>query len=83
MQGLKKALGSIWSTWKKVGQFIGDWIARVALTVFYFVVALPFGLGTRLLGDPLRAHPIVASTYWQTREEDQIPHDLQEARRQF
>jgi hypothetical protein len=83
MQGLKKALGSIWSAWKKVGQFIGDWVARVALTVFYFVVALPFGLGTRLFGDPLRARPVVASTYWQTREEDQTPRDLQEARRQF
>jgi hypothetical protein len=46
-------LRRIWTTWKRVGQFIGDTIARVVLTIFYFTVFVPFGLGVRLFGDPL------------------------------
>ena len=42
-----------WQTWKRIGQFIGDLIGRAVLTVFYFTVFAPFGLGVRLWGDPL------------------------------
>ncbi len=47
-------LKTVWSGWKKFGQWIGDFLARVVLTFFYFSVFLPFGLGVRLLGDPLQ-----------------------------
>lgn len=46
-----------WSAWKRFGQFIGDMIGRVLLTVFYFTLFAPFGLGVRLLGDPLKVQP--------------------------
>ncbi len=46
-------LRRVWATWKRVGQAIGDLIARVVLTIFYFTLMLPFGLGLRLFGDPL------------------------------
>ena len=46
-----------WQSWKRIGQYIGDFIARVALSIFYFTIFLPFGLGVRLLGDPLNIHP--------------------------
>ena len=42
-----------WHGWKAFGQFLGDWLARVVLTVFYFTVFIPFGLGVRLFADPL------------------------------
>jgi hypothetical protein len=42
-----------WHGWKAFGQFMGNWLARVVLTVFYFSVLVPFGLGVRLLADPL------------------------------
>jgi hypothetical protein len=32
---------------------IGDFLARIVLTIFYFTLLLPFGLGVRLFGDPL------------------------------
>ncbi len=47
----------VWRVWKRVGQALGDLIGRVVLTVFYFTLFLPFGLGVRLLGDPLTIHP--------------------------
>ena len=48
-----KLLCTVWTTWKRFGQIIGDLIGRIVLTVFYFTVFMPFGLGVRLLGDPL------------------------------
>jgi len=50
-------LRGIWSQWKRIGQFIGDFIGRVVLTLFYFTLFLPFGLGVRLWGDPLAIKP--------------------------
>jgi hypothetical protein len=42
-----------WQLWKKFGQLMGDLIGRLVLTLFYFTIFLPFGLGVRLLGDRL------------------------------
>jgi hypothetical protein len=53
METLRKA----WQTWKRIGQFIGDAIGRVVLTVFYFTLFMPFGLGVRFFGDPLTIRP--------------------------
>lgn len=47
----------VWSAWKRFGQFIGDIFGRVVLTVFYFTLFAPFGLGMRLAGDPLMVRP--------------------------
>lgn len=49
MEFLKK----VWAVWKRFGQLIGDFVARIVLTVFYFTIFMPFGIGVRLLGDPL------------------------------
>jgi hypothetical protein len=46
-------LGKIWQIWKRIGQAIGDFIGRIVLMIFYFTFFLPFGLGVRLLSDPL------------------------------
>lgn len=53
MEALRKG----WQAWKRFGQFMGDLIGRVVLTVFYFTLFMPFALGMRLLGDPLALHP--------------------------
>jgi hypothetical protein len=42
-----------WRGWRAFGQFLGNWLARVVLTVFYFTIFIPFGLGVRLFADPL------------------------------
>ncbi len=41
-----------WESWKRFGKKVGDLQARVLLTVFYFVILAPFGLGMRA-ADPL------------------------------
>ena len=46
-------LRKVWHAWKQFGQFMGDLIGRVVLTLFYFTLFMPFGLGVKLFGDPL------------------------------
>ncbi len=51
----------LWHAWKRFGQFLGDILARVVLTVFYFTLFLPFGIGVTWFSDPLRmqkTHPL-------------------------
>lgn len=65
-------LGKIWQTWKRVGQAIGDFIGRIVLTIFYFTIFMPFGLGVRLFSDPLsikkksQLHWLTPSTHSET-----------------
>lgn len=50
---MKNFFSTIWRGWKAFGRFMGDLVGRVFLMLFYLTVALPFGLGVRLFGDPL------------------------------
>lgn len=50
---MMRILDQAWKRWKRIGQFLGDQIARVILSIFYFTIVVPFGLGVRLLGNPL------------------------------
>ena len=58
-----RSLQRIWQAWKRIGQFIGDVIARVVLTIFYFTLFMPFGLGVRIWGDPLGISPGVRAKW--------------------
>jgi len=49
-----KALKRLWEGWKKIAHIIGNFQARVLLTIFYAVLVLPFGVAARLFSDPLR-----------------------------
>jgi hypothetical protein len=43
----------IWQWWKQVAKRIGDFQARLILSLLYFVVIGPFALIVRLGADPL------------------------------
>ena len=75
------ALNRVWTAWKRIGQFIGDFIARVVLSLFYFTLFVPFGVGVRLFGDPLDVKAESKSSWWLER----VTSDpmLEDARRQF
>jgi hypothetical protein len=49
-----KTLKRAWEAWKKIAHKIGNFQARIILTVFYAVLVFPFGMGARLFTDPLR-----------------------------
>ena len=75
-------LRKLWQTWKRFGQFLGDILARVVLTLFYFTLFLPFGLGVTLFSDPLMTRKDV-SRAWLPRDNQDVEPSLEEAGRQF
>lgn len=42
-----------WQIWQRFGHMLGDLLARVVLTVFYFTIFVPFAIIARLTQDPL------------------------------
>ena len=64
-----------------IGAAIGEFQVRAVLTLFYFTIALPFGLVNRLLRDPLHARRPPAESAWTPRPPDEP--SLVRARQQF
>jgi hypothetical protein len=51
---LTRNLKAFWEAWKGLARKIGNFQARVLLTLLYALVVLPFGLLARLFSDSLR-----------------------------
>ncbi len=64
--------------WKKFGHAIGNFNARVLLTLLYAIVIMPFGLAGALLRR-LDAHQEAAGSWF---DHPPLPNTLEEARRQ-
>lgn len=69
---------SLWARWKVFARRVGNFQARVILTLFYFTIALPFGVIYRLVADPLAMKRVVPR--WHPRP--QPGTDLDALRRQ-
>ena len=67
-----------WQTWKRIAHAIGNFQARVLLTIFYAVLVFPFGMAARLFFDPLRIKR--RPTHWLDHPDD--AYNTQWARRQ-
>ena len=72
-------LKQIWKKWRAFGKAMGDFVARIFMTVFYFTVAMPFGIGVRLFKDPLHLKSKQAG--WLAREAK--PDTIEDARRLY
>jgi hypothetical protein len=47
-------LKALWKAWTRIAHIIGNFQARVLLTILYVLLVLPFGVIVRLFADPLR-----------------------------
>jgi hypothetical protein len=47
------ALVALWQAWKRLAHKIGNFQARVLLTIIYAIVLFPFGILVRLFSDSL------------------------------
>ncbi len=65
-------------TWQRLANTIGNFQARVLLTVFYGIIVFPVGIVARLFLDPLRIKR--SPTRWLNRADE--THDLRWAKRQ-
>lgn len=72
----------IWEGWKRIARKIGDFNARVILTVFYLVLLMPFAILVKLFTDPLEIKKN-ARTGWHPREERPGVSPMERAVRQF
>lgn len=67
-------LRKLWSRWVVLAHKIGNFQSRVLLTLLYYTIVAPFGLGVTLLADPLqikhgrRRHDSESAGGWIARE---------------
>ena len=47
-------LRALLKSWKSIAHKIGNFQARLILTVFYFIVVAPFALRVKVFSDPLQ-----------------------------
>lgn len=58
---VSRPAAAVWNVWNRMMHAIGNFQARVILTLLYAIIVLPFGLIVRLFTDPLRIkHPPAA-----------------------
>jgi len=74
-------LRRLWQRWKIVAHKIGTFQSRVLLTVFYCLILAPFGIGVKLLSDPLRLKGQSGSNWLEQGKKTAAR--LEAARRQF
>jgi hypothetical protein len=70
-----------WEAWKSFGRKLGDFQARLILSIFYLVIIAPFSLLVRFFNDPLTLKPGTAKG-WIVRS-DSKRTELQRATEQF
>ena len=78
--GVKAAARAAWRWWTRVAHRIGDFQARILLSVFYYVILGPFALVLRR-SDPLGIAP-GAARGWHSRDAASRPI-AEQARRQY
>jgi hypothetical protein len=62
------SLKSAWETWKSFAHKLGDFQARLMLSILYFIIVAPFSLLVCFFSDPLSLKPGTARG-WIVRSE--------------
>lgn len=58
----------LWERWKIFSMQIGHFQSLLIMAFFYFVIALPFGVGARLFSDQLGMKTMPETTGWHERK---------------
>jgi len=74
-------LKRLWNWWKPIAERIGNFQARIILSVFYFIFVTPIALGVKLFSDPLKMKKSDQGSWWIPREQGE--NSMEEAGRQF
>lgn len=77
---VRELLGIAWERLKIISAIVGDVQSRGIAMVFYFTILVPFGVGSRLLSDPLHLRSDAATDSWLQRPP--VDSDLESARQQ-
>lgn len=68
-----------WRRFNIIATISGDVIGRFVLTLFYFTILMPFGIGYTLFSDPLQKSGGIGP-HWLGREP--VPNDIESAKQQ-
>lgn len=71
----------LWEGWKRIARKIGDFNARVILTLFYFILLCPFAIILKLFTDPLEIKK-KEHVGWHIKEDDSELSVMERATRQ-
>lgn len=74
-------IARLWAKWKPLAKRIGDFQARVILSIVYFLILGPYGVVVGLFKDPLKARRRPPGSLWESRPQE--PVSLEAARRQY
>jgi hypothetical protein len=74
-------LRKFWEKWKAFGHKVGNFQARLILTIFYFVVISPFAAVVKFFSKPLRLKMLRTSNWLANQAERE--DIMVRARRQF
>jgi hypothetical protein len=77
---LNEIIQLAWHRFRIITAIIGDVQGRLIASLFYFTVLVPFGLGSRILSDPLSIRRISPTTTWLDRPP--VSEELEAAKRQ-
>ena len=69
-----------WARFGIITGIIGEIQGRIVVTAFYYTFLVPFGLGSRLLSDPLRVRSEHSQPQWLDRPP--VTASLEDAREQ-
>ncbi len=78
---MKASFSRFWAGWRELAGYFADFQSRWLLTVFYFTLALPFGILASLFMDALHVHRAAETSGWINRIK-QID-DIQTSQRLF
>jgi hypothetical protein len=73
-------LSQFWKRWKVIAHKIGNFQSRILLSIFYFLILVPFGVGVKLFSDPLHLK-LQNCTHWISKGTSET--HWENARRQF
>ena len=72
----------LWEGWKRIARKIGDFNARVILSLFYVLLLSPFALAVKIFTDPLKIKGKVKQG-WVVKDNEESATRLEQATRQF
>jgi len=80
VNSLNEIIRLAWARFGIITAIIGEVQGRIVVSLFYFTVLVPFGIGSRLLSDPLHIKGVNNSPKWIAREP--VKSALEDAREQ-
>ena len=71
----------IWQSWGDLSSRMGNFQTRILLSLFFFILVLPFALAVKAFSDPLSIKQPGRQSHWLPRIQTHV--DLEQFRRQF